>query len=871
MRTLYIVTAAIVLGSAAELANTSPAHAMQAVATSRQAQVNRADSADAPSNTRGIAFHGTQTIHAGDYDAGPIRAFFLGRDYRDIWDEEIQAPVLNFEETAGGLRVTGSAGGLQSALLFLEGADGRHFVLRKVAKRAGDAIPEGTRGTILEDIVEDQISSMNPYAAFVIDDLASAAGVLHTAPVLVIVPDHPMLGEHREAFAGELALLERKVDEKASDAERFAYSEEVIDFETLLERLNEDAAAQVDERAYARARLFDMFLGDRDRHDAQWFWAAVDDGAQYLPLPIDRDFAFARFDGLLNRLGRMSGRIVLRKQTYFHDEIDNLVGLNHQGAKLDIRFTSRLTREDWITTARDLQAALTDEVIENAIRQWPEPVYRKVGPETIEILKSRRDDLPWVAEEYFELLMQKVDVVGSDQPEQFTVSRGGDGLDVVVSYDGEETYRRHFPESETDEIRLYGLGGADEFMIDGADEVSTNVFVVGGDGEDVFRGDGSRIRFYDTELPEASRERVAFRHLDDPSRNEYQLHRYQFDQAGPALSFDYDSDEGIYIGGGIKMTRYGFMREPFASSHKIVANYAPRSRGYNIHYDGIVNEFIGQWDAEWEADVLDIDRFDDFYGFGNETSGSDANRDRYIAHFRWITAYPAFKKDLTPAVSFAIGPYFEYADIEPPSGVSERDPDYGLTADDFVDKYFGGIRSRFVIDTRDSTDMPRSGIRFETGAGLLAGFRTSDSRFGRITSEISTYLTPVRPVTLALRLGGATNIGDFNFYQANTVGGRENLRGFRRTRFAGRSSAFANGELRLALTDLNIYLTRGELGVFGFYDIGRVWADDESSNRWHQGYGGGLWYTPFYELVVRAGMGYSTEGSVLTLSTGMFF
>lgn len=824
-----------------------------------------------------VMTRGVRTVEAGaQYEAGNVKEYFLGDEYRDVWATSIEVPVIDLSRTAGGLTPTGAAGGMQTSLLFLEGADGRDFILRKMEKRAGDALPEGAQRTIVEDIAQDQISSMNPYAAFVIAPLAEAAGVLHTAPQLVFVPDDARLGEYRDEFANHLALLERKVDEDVTDADRFARSEEVIDFEELLTRIRADAETRVDQDAFVRARLFDMLIGDRDRHDEQWFWASVDDGRRFLPIPIDRDFAFARFDGTLNQVGRFSGEIDLRKQTYFDDRINNLVGLNYQGAKLDLLLSSELDRQDWLRIAADLQSALTDDAIEMAIRSWPQPVFDRIGQETIATLKSRRDDLPRAAEEYYKMLMQKVDVVGSDEPERFLIERVDEEITrLIIEHDGRELYRRDFRLSETDELRIYGLGGDDEFILDGPAEKGVLALAVGGEGDDqVVSGNGrsaADFRFYDEQVNRATREAVRrYKVLDDPAENDYALHRYKYDRVGPAFSFDYDSDEGIYVGGGIKMTRYGFMREPYAARHRIIANYAPRSLGYNIHYDARINEIAGEWDAGMEADVLDFDRFDDFYGFGNETP--NGTNERYIAHFRWIRAYPALFRDIGPLITIGIGPYFEFADIEPPSGVSESSPDSsGFTAEQLADKYFGGILSRFHVDGRDTTAAMQSGVQFITEASVHAGLRHSNDRFARFASELRYYLNPLSPVTLALRLGGATNVGDFNFYQANTVGGRENLRGFSRTRFSGRTSAYGNSELRLKLTDFNIYLTRGELGVFGFYDVGRIWADDEDSDVLHHGYGFGGWATPFYQILLRGSVGFSNEGPVFTLSTGMFY
>lgn len=873
MRRLLTVTFLAVALAAVQVAGA------QDLARADEDQRSRPIATNEPLGPHRVYAQGTRTVTAGkQYQTGEVGEALLGNEYRDVWSTSIQAPVIDLGRTAGGLTPTGAAGGVQTSLLFLEGEDGRHFILRKMDKDAGGALPNGTQRTIVEDVVQDQVSSLNPYSAFVIAPMAQAADVLHTSPQLVYIPDDPRLGEYREEFGNELGLLERKVDEDVTDAERFAYSEEVINFEDFYERTLADAEVHVDERAFARTRLFDMFIGDRDRHDEQWFFAAVDDGNRFLPIPIDRDFAFARFDGLLNKAGRFSGNTTLRKQTYFGDDIDNLVGLNHQGAKLDILFTSELDRDDWISIGEDLQASLTDDVIESAIRGWPDPVYDEIGEETIAALKGRRDDLPEAAEQYYELLMQKVDVVGSNENETFIIDRVSDEYtDLVIEHEGRQIYERRFLVSETDELRLYGLGGDDAFLLNGPANEGVRVFAVGGEGDDFVRtGNGERardFRFYDVEVDDKTREQLGhYEELDDPSENEYKLHRYEFDRAGPAFAFDYDSDEGIYIGGGVKMVRYGFMREPYAARHVIVANYAPRSQGYNISYDGRINEIAGEWDATAEAEVLDFDEFDDFYGFGNDTpEGAD---ERHLAHFRWVRAYPAMLRELGSGMSVSIGPYFEYADIEPPNGISEESPDPGLTGytvQQFEDKYFGGVLSRFELDGRDTTALPTSGLRFFSEAGVHAGLRNSDDRFARFATELSYFFTPVNPATIALRVGGATNIGDFTFYQANTVGGRENLRGFSKTRFSGRTSAYANSELRLKLTDFNIYLTRGELGVFGFYDVGRVWADDEDSNLWHHGYGGGAWVTPFYQFLVRGSVGFSNEGRVFSLSTGMFF
>jgi hypothetical protein len=83
----------------------------------------------------------------------------------------------------------------------------------------------------------------------------------------------------------------------------------------------------------------------------------------------------------------------------------------------------------------------------------------------------------------------------------------------------------------------------------------------------------------------------------------------------------------------------------------------------------------------------------------------------------------------------------------------------------------------------------------------------------------------------AHRTGAATNFGDYDIYFANTLGRSENLRGFWRYRFSGKTSFYQNTELRLSLSK------RKNFGMLGFFDDGRVWIEDEDSKTFHVGYG----------------------------------
>ena len=156
-------------------------------------------------------FHtnGTVTLAPGpDYRVGPIRRFFLGERYRDLWAMPVDIPVIDLGRTAGGLTPIQRGGGLQTVSLRMLGGDGDQYVLRSVNKDPTPSIPSYLRRTIAHDIVQDQISAIHPYAAFVLPPMLDAAGVYHTDPRLIYIPDDPRLGIYREEFAGMIAMIE---------------------------------------------------------------------------------------------------------------------------------------------------------------------------------------------------------------------------------------------------------------------------------------------------------------------------------------------------------------------------------------------------------------------------------------------------------------------------------------------------------------------------------------------------------------------------------------------------------------------------------------------------------------------------------------
>jgi hypothetical protein len=63
-------------------------------------------------------------------------------------------------------------------------------------------------------------------------------------------------------------------------------------------------------------------------------------------------------------------------------------------------------------------------------------------------------------------------------------------------------------------------------------------------------------------------------------------------------------------------------------------------------------------------------------------------------------------------------------------------------------------------------------------------------------------------------------------------------------------------------------------GIFGFFDVGRIWIPDEVSTTWHKGYGGGIYFTPLFTfLTTRISYAFSAEEQqgLFDLSFGVKF
>ncbi|WP_051359699.1 hypothetical protein [Adhaeribacter aquaticus] len=437
------------------------------------------------------------------YKLGKIGEFWLGKHYRDVWAVPIKAPILNITNIFGGLQVGKQGGGMQTISINLLGKKGRTYVLRSLDKDPINVLPPFWQRTIAADLVRDQISASNPYAALVVAPLAQAANIYHTNPRIVFVSGSDVnFKKHHKLIKNKLFLLEEKYSAPQSFASATTDTGllDIVNSVEMLDKRFRYSQHQINQLGYAKSRLFDILLSDWDRHEGQWNWAAFQRGTNvvYVPVPKDRDQAFSKYhDGLIPWL--LTRRFALRKMGNFDEKISDVYAYTVNAAFLDERALNGVTLPMLKKVAQQLQLALTDQVIEEAVKNFPAPVFNLVGQETTRKLKARRDQLVEVAERYYKLLAEHVVVAGSDEQEKFVVKRLNNDQTAITIYQVDNRqkiikplYHRVFQTNETKSITLHGLAGRDIFEVSGRVAVGIKINLVGGPGEDTF-GDVSEV------------------------------------------------------------------------------------------------------------------------------------------------------------------------------------------------------------------------------------------------------------------------------------------------------------------------------------------------------------------------------------------
>ncbi|WP_370090351.1 metallophosphoesterase [Ekhidna sp.] len=848
---------------------------------------------EANQNTPNFTDSTITVVASKKYEGDKKKYRWLGKNYREVWSTPVEVEVFDIGTEKGGLEVVKKGGGMQTKSLRLVAKDEREYVLRSIEKYPENAIPTALQKTFAQDIVEDQISSSHPYGAFIIPPLAEAAGIYHTNPKPVFIPDDPRLGQFQNVFAGTLALYEERPNEAASRDAHFGGGEDIDGTTTVIENLKEDNDNSVDQNFVVRNRIFDMWIGDWDRHDDQWRWAQFDDGKGnlYRPIPRDRDQAFFINEGIIPKIA--ARKWALPKIEGFDEKVDWAPGLGQNARFFDRSFMSEPDWDDWMEQIRFLQANLTDEVIESAIASWPDQIQNLTGERIRTGLRARRENMESYARELYLFLSKEVEVVGSDKHEYFLVEHLSPVETKVTvrkrKKDGELEqiiYERIFKADETKEVRLYGLDGEDVFEVKGVDS-KIKIRIIGGTDKDlIINGNADEklknVKVYDrfksTQVQGNSKGILKL--SDNPEINNYDRKAFKYDILMPLVTAAINPDDGIFLGGGFAFTKHGWRKEPFAAMHKFTALGAFETGSFQFNYSGDYTDAIGKWDLNtavlWQEPFF----VNNYFGLGNESAflmdqfvaPDDDPIDYYRVRMDRLEIGAGVSRNVGTKAKLYLSSGYKSVEVEetPNRFITSGGTDASTFDDNRYAKFVAGIK----LDSRDNKVLPTAGMTALAEVEHLEAISDFSRSSTRLRAEWVFYLSAKLPsrLVIANRLGTAhITSGNFDFFNANILGGRSNLRGTRRTRFYGQTSFYHNLDLRLKLFSFRSYIFPGQFGILGFHDTGRVWLEGENSDTWHTGKGFGVWLSPLNTLVLNFNYAFGEDENLPTFSMSFFF
>lgn len=815
-----------------------------------------------------------------------------GDHYREYYSKSVNAKVAFIDTLKGGLTPTRRGGGHQSKSLRLETKDGREYVMRALRKSAikflqstafqDKYVEEELEGSFADNFLLDFYTTAHPYTPTTIGTLADAVDIFHTNPELYYIPKQKGLGEFNDEYGDELYLIEERVESGHKDLESFGKPKDILSTSDVLLEINKTGKSIVDEPSYIRARLFDMLIGDWDRHEDQWRWALFEneDGSEICkPIPRDRDQAFSVFDGSI--LGFLRCAVPsLRMMQSFDEELPSPKWFSFEPYPLDMTFINQSNWEDWEREAKTLQTGLTDEVIENAFQNLPEEVEGQTIEEIKKSLRGRRGNIIDIARRYYDYVNKHEVITGTQKDDVFDITRLPNGQTKITAQRKDlEIFERIFNKDETKEIWIYGLDGNDTFNVTGEGNNHITIKVLGGKKNDIYNFENTKkVKLYDykgknnTIVNNKSKKWL----VDDYEINnyDYKKRKYSINQFLPIIGAN--PDDGLRIGFVNNFTTYGIQRNPFTTKHSVSASYYTGNSGYDVSYKGEFANIFHNWNFGVEGKYTSPNFAQNFFGFGNETLYDkdeveiDFNR---VSIKEWNVAISLIWNGRDGG-SFYFKPLIESFEVE---NVEDRFINFlPATASVFEKQTYAGAEVNYSFKNKDDIAYPTLGL----DASITAGYKANidgediDNNFGYVRPHIAIdhRLNKSASLVLATKIGGEAILGDnFEFYHGASLGGNHSLRGFRKERFIGKYSVYQNTDLRLLLGKFKTSFIPLKYGVTGGFDYGRVWVENDNSDKWHNSVGGSFWVSGLETFTTNLGYYSSTDGGRIVFSLGFVF
>ncbi|WP_026977025.1 metallophosphoesterase [Flavobacterium tegetincola] len=820
--------------------------------------------------------------------------FLWGNHYRDVYSQNIKAPTVLLDTLFGGLKPLKAGGGHQSKSLRLEDSTGKEFVMRGLKKSAtrfiqalafkDQSIENEFNNTYTEDFLLDFYTSSHPYTPFAVGNLAEAVGVSHANPILFYVPKQKTLMDFNAEYGDELYMIEERPMEEFKGYESFGSPENIVSTDDVLANLIKDEKYEIDEASYIRARLFDMLIGDWDRHSDQWRWGEFrkNEKVIYKPIPRDRDQAFPKYGGVALTIVLTAPE--LRHMQEFASDIRNVKWFNMEPYPMDLKFLKTADAKVWKEQADFIKLNLTDAVIDTAFDVLPEEVQDATIEEIKNTLRLRKEKLNDFAQDYFKVLQRTAVLVGTNKKDKFIITRLPKGKTEVQVFrlkkDGEEfQYTRLFDKNETKQIWIYGLEGDDVFEVKGKESGVIRLKIIGGANNDLYEiENGKRVTLFDYKtknnvfiIDNKTRKIVS----DSYELNKYDYKKPKYNAFAGYPDVGYNPDDGVKVGVSLTYKVNSFIRNPFSQKHNLQANYYFATEGYEFKYNGVFPNSINNWRLEMDAIVTTPNFSSNFFGFGNDTQNLDDDLGMNYNRIKMQTLgfAPSIHWQGDFGAHFSAKLNFRSVEVDRTANRFIVD-NFAIDEEVFNTQNFLAAQVRYGFENYDNASIPTMGMKFYVEGGYEINLNESNKTVPYAETALGFSHKITKDDQLVFGTMAKAKMlfsNDYLFYQMAELGGDADLRAFRFQRFSGKQSFFITSDLRYKIGKFKNSLIPAQYGVFAGYDSGRVWLAETNSNKWHNSIGGGIWLNGVKVVTGKVSYFHGEDGGRFSVGLGFGF
>jgi hypothetical protein len=302
-----------------------------------------------------------------ELQASGLHRFLFGSLWRDVWATPVKVEILNLDSSDDNLTFDSillrTHEGADSHSLIFKDKNGNTYTFTPINQDSTSSLPPELTVLLPRKIVNDQISTLNPFASLLVAPILQTAGLAFREARLIYLPNNKNINEYHLQAGERLGILEGPWCSQFTNIK--PHRSDLFETSSMLESLENDLHNKVDELQYLKARLIDILLGDWDRSEDHWHWLKVQTPTNIIwePVPLTHRQAFVRLNGLLPTIADLA----LPQLEHCGENISSVENTTMTGRSLDRRLLISYPKQTWDSLANWIQIQISDSVIMQAI------------------------------------------------------------------------------------------------------------------------------------------------------------------------------------------------------------------------------------------------------------------------------------------------------------------------------------------------------------------------------------------------------------------------------------------------------------------------------------------------------------------------